>query len=138
MWFEESFLKYSIFSILGITLFAAVSLAAHPKISHDIDGLDPAATVDVIVQFAHAPTAASHRKVTDQGGMYRSTLSLVKSGVYSVPVSALSRLADDPEVVHISPDHKVHGMLDNTTAAVNAGRRLECRAQRCRCWRGGH
>ncbi len=113
-------MKYLVSSILGFSLLATLAFAANPKISHDIESLDPASTANVIVQFAEVPTAVQHKKVTDRGGVYRATLSIVKAGSYAVPVSALSDLAGDPDVVYISPDRPLRGMLDNTTAAVNA------------------
>jgi serine protease AprX len=44
----------------------------------------------------------------------------VNSGAYSLPASALAGLAADPDVAYIAPDRELHGLLDLSTAAVNA------------------
>ncbi len=113
-------MRFSSLTILGLVMSASLAFAANSKMSHDMDNLDPASTVEVIVQFTQQPTAVQHKKVTDRGGSYKATLSLVKAGHYSIPVSALSDLANDPDVVYISPNRPLRGSLDNTTAAVNA------------------
>ena len=40
--------------------------------------------------------------------------------VCQLPAAALDSLANDPDVVHVSADHKLGAMLDNSAAAVNA------------------
>src|SRR5947209_6653754 len=94
--------------------------AAHVKISHDLDSADLNSTSEVIVQFAHPPTEEHHNKIRNRGGQLRHELGLVKAGVYTLPTNTLQDLANDPEVVYISPNRTLHGSLDNTTAAVNA------------------
>lgn len=106
--------------IAVLILTASCAFARHPKIALDLDGVDRTSKVDVIIQFKHAPTEAQHQKVRNQGGMLRAPFELLKGALYSVPASALERLANDPEVVYISPDRKVGGMLDLTADAVNA------------------
>lgn len=113
-------MKHLSLSILSLALVATLTFAADPKIARDLEKADPASTADVIIQFKDAPTDAQHKKVAERGGIHKSTLNSAKAGVYTIPVSALKDLANDPEVVYISPDRKLHGMLDNTTNAVNA------------------
>ena len=91
-----------------------------PKIARDLEGVDPASKVDVIVQFAKQPTGANHQRILDRGGEFKRDLSIIKAGHYSVPASALADLASDPDVVSISPDRAVRGLLDLTADAVNA------------------
>jgi serine protease AprX len=76
--------------------------------------------VNVIVQFATAPTATEHLLVQQRGGVFYRDLSVVRSGAYSISASALQDLASEPSVTHISEDHPVHALLDNSAAAVNA------------------
>jgi serine protease AprX len=113
-------MRHPFFSLLGLTLSTTLAFAANPKLAHDMDNLDQASTVNVIVQFKEAPTAVQHKKVTDRGGTLRSELGFVKAGSYRIPVSELNDLASEPDVVYISPDRPLRGMLDNTTGAVNA------------------
>src|SRR6266568_45315 len=115
-----------------ITLLALVTLLAagssfadgkKHKLSKDLDSLKgghSGATVDVIIQFNQTPTAAHHQKVQSKGGVLKTNLDFIKGAHYSVPVDSLDALADDPDVVYISPDRDVSGSLDNTAAAVNA------------------
>src|SRR5216683_4141787 len=93
------------------------------KLSNDLDALKgrhDGATVDVIIQFNQTPTDAHHQKVQNKGGVLKTNLDFIKGAHYSVPVESLDALADDPDVVYISPDRRLSGSLDNTAAAVNA------------------
>src|SRR6266849_3250290 len=109
-----------------ITLLAAgLSFAdgKKHKLSKDLDALkggNSGATVDVIIQFNQAPTAAHHQKVQSKGGVLKTKLDFIKAAHYSVPVEALDALADDPDVAYISPDREVRGSLDYVTSAVGA------------------
>src|SRR5216684_4361212 len=93
------------------------------KLSNDLEALKGShsgATVDVIIQFNQTPTDAHHQRVQNKGGVLKTKLDFIKGAHYSVPVESLDALADDPDVVYISPDRRLNGSLDNTAAAVNA------------------
>src|SRR5881397_589940 len=110
---------------LIVMLAAGASLAdgKKHKLSKDLDALKGGhngATVDVIIQFNQTPTDAHHQKVQNKGGVLKTKLDVIKGAHYSVPVESLDALADDPDVVYISPDRRLSGSLDNTAAAVNA------------------
>src|SRR5712692_5614936 len=98
-----------------ITLLAAgLSFAdgKKHKLSNDLDALKgghDGVTVDVIIQFNQTPTDAHHQKVQNKGGVLKTNLDFIKGAHYSVPVEALDALADDPDVVYISPDSDVSG-----------------------------
>src|SRR6266851_3081332 len=82
------------------------------KVSKDLDALKGGhngATVDVIIQFNETPTDAHHQKVQNKGGVLKTNLDFIKGAHYSVPVESLDALADDPDVVYISPDREVSG-----------------------------
>ena len=106
--------------LCAVILSASLAFAGSPKMSKDLEGNNASDQVDVIVQFKQAPTARHHQKVLSRGGTLKHELGLVKSGAYTMPASALTDLAADPDVAYISPDRPVQGMLDLTTAAVNA------------------
>src|SRR5260370_39225462 len=115
------------FALLALVtlLTAGTSLAdsKKPKFSDDLDTArsgKQGATVDVIIQFNQTPTDAHHQKVQNKGGVLKTKLDFIKGAHYSVPVESLDALADDPDVIYISPDRRLSGALDNTAAAVNA------------------
>ncbi len=110
---------------LIMLLVAGLSFAGGKKhkLSRDLEALKGGhngATIDVIIQFNQTPTTAHHQKVQGKGGVLKTNLDFIKGAHYSVPVEALDALADDPEVVHISPDRPVSGSLDYVTSAVGA------------------
>lgn len=109
--------------VLLTVLFASATLfaqSAKDKLSPELRDSSANANVDVIVQFNQVPTEALHQKVFNYGGQLKSKLDFIKSGAYKLPSSALSDLAGDPAVAHISVDHKISAKLDYTTAATNA------------------
>jgi serine protease AprX len=112
-------LKVTRITVLIFT--ASMAFARQPKISKELENLDPSSTADVIVQFTQTPTNRHHQKVLSRGGVFKNSLHLIKGGAYSVPARSIWLLASDPEVVHISPDRKLKSMLDLTDSAVNAG-----------------
>ena len=112
---------------LNVVLIAAAcfllgmpAFARHPKMAPDLEGVEPSSTVDVIIQFTHVPTARHHAMVMSRGGSLKARFDVVKGAAYRIQRSQLESLADEPEVVYISPDRKLKGMLDLTAAAVNA------------------
>lgn len=97
-----------------------VAFCAPPKLSKELQSVDPNSNVDVIVQYAQPPTAASNLKVGVLGGVVNRVFGVIKAAVYTVPASSLPALASDPNVTYISPDRPVLGQLDYSAAAVNA------------------
>src|ERR1700687_5490730 len=93
---------------------------AGTKLSEDLHAVDPAATVDVIVQFRSTPTEGRHRKIMARGGIVKARLEGIKAGAYSLPARELEALEQDPEVTHISPDRPVRAALDYAEQTVNA------------------
>lgn len=111
----------SLFALNGLFMASTLTaLGGHPKIARDLDQVNSAGTVDVIVQFRQAPTDGHHKKVTIRGGRLKTALGIVKGGHYSIPAGKLAELADDPEVVYISPDRGVSGSLDYAATTVGA------------------
>ena len=91
---------------LSILLASLGNLTAQSeKASSDLD--KASGQVDVIVQFNRPLAADLHQKVSSHGGRLKRELGLVRSGVYTVPASAIPGLASDPEVAYISPDRPV-------------------------------
>ena len=100
----------------------AVADGSH-KLSKDLEALKDGhtgSTVDVIIQFNQTPTAAHHQRVQNKGGVLKRTLNIINGAHYAIPATALDALADDPDVVFISPNRPVNGALDHVVRAVNA------------------
>ncbi len=107
-------------SIFVLITASAAAFGAHPKVARDLENRKPDSSVDVIIQYLQTPTAAHHRKVTSKGGTHKQDLSLINSGLYSVPLKELSALANDPDVLHIFPDRAIHPTMDLAGPAVGA------------------
>ena len=94
--------------VLTTILAAAWLAAAAPgKISKDLSGVDPAATLDVIVQFRNGGTDAEVEKVRQHGGQQKKKLKQVKAASFRIPAGQLDRLANQPEIEFISKDRTV-------------------------------
>ncbi|HLK50211.1 MAG TPA: hypothetical protein VKT49_18840 [Bryobacteraceae bacterium] len=107
-------------TVSTLALVAVAAFAQHGKIASDLEGLDPNATVDVIVQYAHSPTDRHHQRVLAAGGTLKKQLGIIWGAHYAVPAGALRKLAQEPDVVHISPDRPLQAAVDDAEAAVNA------------------
>ncbi len=104
---------------------------ANPKLSPDLQSVDPNAKVRVIVQYVPGGTNS-----TLLGGLVNSTLSLtnilnlggvvnlvsdvLNTVICTVSGSSLDSLANDATVSYISPDRTLAARLDYTSAAINA------------------
>jgi serine protease AprX len=76
-------------------------------------------TAKIIVQYQQTPRAKQEGRVQRLGARLNARLGLVKAIALTVPTSALTALAADPEVVAIHTDHPLKGMDSVTNAAVN-------------------
>ena len=76
-------------------------------------------TAKIIVQYRQTPHAKQEGRVQRLGAHLNARLGLVKAIALTVPTSALTALAADPEVVAIHADHPLKGMDSVTNAVVN-------------------
>lgn len=108
-----------LFVVLWLALLSATpALAGHRRLSPELnDKLDKlqaplqsqtsASLVEVIIQFK--PGAKLDRgigKVTGAGGQHKNRLDVINGGVFHVPASLLPTLAEDPDVMYISPNRR--------------------------------
>src|ERR1700682_96776 len=106
-----------------LTLLILVPAAAvHAgQVSPDLHG-NPGQIVDVIVQFKATADPGLLNSLLNlilaKGGILKSVLGILNAALYSIPIEAVADLANDPNVVYISPDRSVKGQLDLTAAAV--------------------
>src|SRR5207244_13644069 len=106
------------FAFLFSTFLAGTLAAGNGKLAKDLEALNGASNIDVIVQFKEAPAERQHQKIRARGGSFNKSLGLIKGALYSVPAGKLKDLADDPEVVFVSPDRPLRGAVDNAVPAV--------------------
>src|SRR5271170_5798554 len=86
---------------------ASLCYGQHSKLSPDLEGRDPEAPVNVIIQYKQTPQQSHIDAVVSKGGRHLRTLDVVHGAVFSVPAKALAGLASDPDVKYISPDRTV-------------------------------
>ena len=105
---EQRICKGTLIVIFLALTAVSSALAAHPKLSTDLQEASGAAPLDVIVQFA-SPVQQHHLdKVAAHGGTYKATLTGIRGGAFSLNGDAVKELAEDPEVAftklrHIRP-----------------------------------
>ena len=113
---------------LALMLVLATGMAfGQERIAPELSGLLARAqrgsahgqTVKVIVQYHQVPTAAHYAVMQGRGARLHAKLHGIKGAAFSIPVSALAELANDPEVERVSIDHALNAMDDYTDAALN-------------------
>lgn len=82
------------------------SAGDHGKIAPDfahahghVDG-----TVDVIIQFKHAPQAHHFQELAAHGGRLKFPLYHIQGAAYRIPTKMLAWLEQHPDVAYVSPD----------------------------------
>src|SRR5437899_1118599 len=112
-------MKRLVFAVTVVGLLIPSAFSKHAKVSDDLDTTRNK-NVDVIVQFTHPAAQEQHDKVAKRNGKLVLELPASKAALYSMPASKLEDLADDSDVVFISPDRKVHADLEYAQPAVGA------------------
>ena len=109
-------------SLLAVQVTAQPTrlIAGPEKLSSELGQLDPASVADVIVQYKTDPTARHRRRIQDLGGAEKHRFDFIKAAHYSISARALAKLAEDPDVLSITPDYKVAGTLEYARPAVGA------------------
>jgi hypothetical protein len=74
---------------LTISIFMALSTvglgqAANQKLSPELQGIAPDASVDVIVKYRQAPTLAQHSRIMARGGEFKQSLDIIRAAHYSI------------------------------------------------------
>src|SRR4029077_9298363 len=105
--------------ILGalLILSAGIAFAGRAKLSKDLEGKQPSDQLNVIVQFRNLPTAKQHNAVLKRGGNLHRELTLMHSGAYSIPASALADLEANPDVAYVSVDRPLSSTASVSTSA---------------------
>jgi serine protease AprX len=87
-------------------------VTAQSKFSPELENVESAGAIDVIVQYRQNPTDVQHQRVLSRGGELRRELSVIHAAHYSIPARELDALASDPDVEYISPDRAVTATTD--------------------------
>lgn len=111
--------------ILVLVAFGMVSMAMpkdKPKLSRDliqmIEKAKPGQSGEVIVQFEEGPGDAERRKVEALGGNQIRVFASIRSGVYSMPLANVKKLAEDTAVVRIAPNRHVSAQKPGPSGSV--------------------
>jgi hypothetical protein len=78
----------------ALALLVASLNAAHGagrKLDPELKDLTSDQTIDVIVQYRSAPTAADHHRVLARGGQLKHNLDIIRAAHYSLPASNSKR-----------------------------------------------
>src|SRR5208282_6924435 len=75
-------------------------------------------TVKVIVQYKQVPTAAHYATMKGRGGHLNAKLHMIKGAAFTIPVSALPALENDPEIASVNIDHAMNVADDLTNNAT--------------------
>ena len=102
---------------LAMTAIASTGWAKDKKIAHDLNTDDPAAIVNVVVQYSHQPNSTNHGNAQKHGANLKGDFTVIKSSLMSLPASEVKNLLnDDPDISYISPDRAVQGAASSVTA----------------------
>ena len=102
----------------GLSVGQGKKSSGTSKIAKDLAGKHHNTTVDVIVQFR--PGKASHAAIHARGGSVKDDLPIVDGVLASLPVQALEGLANDPNIVFLSPDREVKSTMDYANPTIGA------------------
>jgi len=110
---------------LGLLAIALPALAQfESKIAPDLN-LDQE-RVEVIVQYKEDRSTKTHKfarlqRVRERGGELKSSLDLINADHYTnLSASAVRELANDPDVLYVTPNRAVYPSLDITAGVMNA------------------
>ena len=107
--------------VMMLTLLLSFEASGKPpKMSTDLSQVDRNANVRVIVQYVRQPGDVDHQRLLNRGGKLRRKMNSLRARAYDLPASALSDLANDPNIAYVSIDHKIKAKLDYSTKAINA------------------
>jgi serine protease AprX len=107
-------MKRSTSLVLALWLTAAAFAQQSTKLSHEFADAKSTGAVDIIVKYKSDPgddaSDRHHQKVIRRGGQYKATHHIIHAASYRLNASQLTDLANDPDVVYISPDHPISSL----------------------------
>ncbi|MGA3008356.1 MAG: S8 family serine peptidase, partial [Opitutaceae bacterium] len=118
--------KLAILTIRTLALSLCISTAVwggSAKLSTELQPETAAglsATVEVIVQYKTPPTAAHHLRMAARGAALVRSYNAVWSSVYSAPRASLAAIAEDPDVVYVTPNRSLAAADQITDGTVHS------------------
>jgi len=106
--------------LLTVGLLSVSSLMAANKMSPDLQGLPASASVDVILQFTHPPSAVDLSAVNRAGGVVKQQFQSLNGALATLKAGQLKGLSANPNITYISLDRKLSGSLEFAEPTVNA------------------
>ncbi len=112
--------KKCVLLLVGLLLVTSVLAAADDsKLAPELRGRNSSTPVQVIVQYSQQPCSLVGCVLNLVGDVV-SSLPLLNAVVTVVDNTHLANLANDPNVIYVSPDRPVNMMLSNGAPAINA------------------
>jgi len=108
--------------VWGGLLAATAANGQINKLSSDLTQLlsQLGTSTTVIVQFQQAPTALDLLNLQLLGGSVQQTYSVIPAVLVKLPVASLLSVVNLLDVVYVSPNRNLVGLLDSTAPTVNA------------------
>jgi serine protease AprX len=109
--------------VLLLTLICAVALSAmgdDSKLAPELRGYNSQQKVQVIVQYKQMPKPSLLGGLLNVVGNLLSQIPLLNAVVSLVDSTGLVQLANDPNVVYVSPDRPLSLLSDNAAPVINA------------------
>ncbi len=107
--------------LLVLLVICTSSLAFAGKKSKDLEGIAAGKSVDVIVQYATAPTDANVTKARGKGATFRKHFKKIKASVFTIPAGKIdAMMAADPNITYVTPDRPVYLLADYAQVAIGA------------------
>jgi len=115
--------KKTVLLLIGLLLLSSVlATADNSKLAPELQNLNSTTPVQVIVQYSQPPCSLVGC-LLDLVGNVVSSLPLLNAVVTQVTSADLATLANDPNVVYVSPDRQVSMMLSNAAPPSTLPRR---------------
>src|SRR5678815_72016 len=98
-------------ALWALSLSSILAFAASPKLARELKGRNAGDQLDVIVQYRSAPSQSHFDQVRSKGGLLRRDLRDLKAAAFRVSGETLADLANDPNVLYISPDRPIQATI---------------------------
>jgi serine protease AprX len=110
-------IKKTRLAAIALLVLCGMCYGRSPKVAPDLTS-DTGGPVDVIVQFSSRSFEDQKDRMKRKGGRLKGEFRSLDTAVFEVDEATAASLADDPEVLYVSPDRPVYGALDYANPAT--------------------